>query len=707
MIQFKDKKDATINSIYKPSDEIQAVRRNVYERFHLMKAGRVDRYGNDLEAKWRKWEKQYEAWRPDRSADDWQSTIVPPFTTTIVEKALAEMIDQTVQPTIVARGIEDIPKAKLMNYIKDYTWEIGDGDLEAYAAIKQALILGKTVWQEDYWQDKRIVKFLKKFDMDKNEEEYVKKEMTDFDDVYGEAVSLYDFYIDPLAQSINRGRFKAQDCIRRYVMDYNAFVESYKGSIFDQFGAVQYVRPGASSDYYQYYKPASGMLADQVEVLFYWGRNPDKLVIVANDVVIRDGPNPYMHKQLPFAEGSDVKRIVGSGFYAIGEPELLESIQDELTTLRRMRIDRQHLDIFKTFFVSNKETIDEDEAIIAPSRFVYVDDPNSIRPLEYRDINPSAYHEEELLKQDGRDVTGILSPQPTSTATDAAIQKESTMRALRMKIWLLSRELFTGIIRLRASNIVQFYKTPKVENIVGEGKIDRFRSISTPNVQLETARDGSLVEKKERGEHFFEIKPEFIIPYYGSYDLRMSAEPTLPVSKPLLQQKVNELSNNPIIMAAIEQGHIDPGKMADKILEVNDFDPDELKAEVPQQGGQQGMVDEQQLLELANRENEIMLEGKKLGPTPYASRGHTNIHLAFINSEPVKNLPRAKFDDFINNISAHVLGESTAQELREQGGSRAGMPQPPTSVGQGVEGSEAKATNPALMIGAEGVPNMQ
>lgn len=107
-----------------------------------------------------------------------------------------------------------------------------------------------------------------------------------------------------------------------------------------------------------------------------------------------------------------------------------------------MRIDRQHLDIFKTFFVSNKETIDEDEAIIAPSRFVYVDDPNSIRPLEYRDINPSAYHEEELLKQDGRDVTGILSPQPTSTATDAAIQKESTMRALRMKIWLLSRELF-------------------------------------------------------------------------------------------------------------------------------------------------------------------------------------------------------------------------------------------------------------------------
>ena len=489
-------------------------------------------------------------------------------------------------------------------------------------------------------------------------------------------------------------------------MDFNAFVELFKGSIFDQYDAVKYVKPGANSEYYQYYKPASGMLADQVEVLYYWGRNPDKLVIVANDVVIRNGPNPYMHKQLPFAEGSDVKRVVGSGFYDMGEPELLESIQDELTTLRRMRIDRQHLDIFKTFFVSNKENFDEDEAIVAPSRFVYVDDPNSIRPLEYRDINPSAYREEELLKQDGREVTGVLSPQPTTTATDAAIQKESTMRALRMKIWLLSRELFTGVIRLRASNIVQFYKTPQVEGIVGENKMPKFRSISTPNMLLEMGRDGNLIEKKDRGDHFFEIKPDYIIPTYGSYDLRMSAEPTLPVSKPLLQQKVNELANNPVIMAAIEQGHIDAGKFADKILEVNDFDPDELKVEQQEQG-QQGMVDEQQLLELANRENELMMNGEKLPPTPYASRGHTNIHLAFINSEPVKNLPRAKFDDFINNISAHVLGESTAQELREQGGSRAGMPQPPTSVGQGVEGSEAKATNPALMIGAEGVPNMQ
>jgi hypothetical protein len=671
-----------------------------------MKLGRVDRYGRDLETQWRKWLKQYDAWRELKNPDDWQSNIVPPFTTTMVEKALAEIIDQTIQPTVTPRGIEDIPRAKVVNYIKDYTWEIGDGDLELYGTIKQALVLGKTIWQEDYWMDKRVVKELKNFDMVKGEEEYVKKDMYDFDDVFGENVSLFDFYIDPKARTINRGRYKADDCIRRYTMSYDAFMETFKGSIFDQFGHCQYVKAGATSEYYQYYEPNESLTAqDNVELLWYWGRTADKLIIVANDVVIRDGPNPYAHKQLPFAEGSDVPDLYS--FYGKGEPTLLESIQDELTTLRRMRIDRQHLDIWKMFIVSNRENLDEDEAIVAPSRFLYVDDPtNSIKALEYGDVNPSAYREEALLKEDGREVTGLMSPQPSSTATDAAIQKEATMRALRLKIWLLSRELLTNIIRLRVSNIVQFYSTPKVENIVGEGRMPQFRQIRTQDTVLEFGRDGQMIEKKVKGDHFFEIRPEMIIPYHKGYDLKLSAEPTLPISKPLLQQKVNELSNNPIVISAIEQGYYHAGKIADKIFEVNDFDSEIFK-QAPQ-GEEQSPVNEEMLLELANRENEMILAGQRVPPTPYASRSHTNIHLAFMDSEKFKSAPQAKFQEVLGNMVYHAMGEGQAQEARSKGGTQlpvAGQPQ--MGVGPGVEASETKAAMPGRMIGAEGVPPMQ
>jgi len=689
MLEFRKNDKADLNKIYKPSDKIQFDREKAYRRYAEMKMAR-----SPFESQWDKWEKAYEAWRPSRSSDDWQSNITPPFTTTIVERALAEMVDQTVQPKIVARGPEDKPRAQVLTYIKDYTWEIGDGDLQLYSALKQNLILGKTIWQEDFWQDRRQVRVLKKFDLEKGEEEYETKDVDDFNDVYGENVSLWDFYIDPMARTINTGRYKANDAVRRYIMNLDTFRETFQGPIWNPLNAVQYVKCGGDLNNYQFYTPPEGMDKDnQVEVLFYWARRPDKLIIVANDVVVRDGPNPFSHKQLPFAEGSDVPRL--DKFYAKGEPALLESIQDELTTLRRMKIDRQHMDLWKMFLVSNRETLDEEEAIIAPSRFLQVDDPrNSIVPLEYRDINPSVYREEELLRQDGREVTGIQSPQPSSTATESAIFKESTMKSLQMKIWLLSRQLLTGIVRLRVPNIIQFYSTPTVEKIVGEQKMAKYRTIRTTDIALEFTREGKVVEKKEKGEHFFEVSPEMITPAYGGYDYKLSAEPTFPVSKPLLQQKTNEFMQHPVIQGAIQSGYYDLGKLADAMMEINDFEPEEFKMaeEKPP------LVDEEELLELANRENEIMLKGDKLEPTAFANRAHTEVHLAFMGSEPFKQ--GSQKSGVIENFVYHILGENKAQELR--GAEAEGAPQAggqPQTPAQGVEAGEAQAAMPGIMVG--------
>ena len=698
-IDFRDDSKAKINLVYKPSDKIKEIRKQVYKRYAEMKNGR-----GDLEAQWDRWEKQYEAWRPVRNADDWQSNITPPFTTAIVEKALAEIVDQTIQPKIVARGPEDKPRAQVLTYIKDYTWEIGDGDLELYASLKQALILGKTIWQEDFWQDKREVKVLKKFDLEKGIEEYVEKEVDDFNDIYGETVNLRNFYLDPMARTVNRGRYKANDCIRRYIMNIDTLRETFQGPIWNPLDAVKYVKAGGDLNYYQFYKPPEGIDKDnEVEVLIYWGRRPDKMIVMVNDVVIRDGPNPYNHKQLPFAEGSDVPRL--HKFWARGEPELLQSIQDELTTLRRMRIDRQHMDIWKMFLVSNRETLDEEEAIVAPSRFLYVDDPkNSIVPLEYRDINASAYREEELLKQDGREVTGVESPQPAGTATEAAIFKESTMKALRTKIWLLSRELLTGIIRLRVPNIVQFYSTPRVEKIVGEEKMAKYRTIRTTDMALEFTREGGLVEKQMKGEFFFEVSPELITPQYGGFDYKLSAEPTFPISKPLQQQKVNELMQHPIIAGAVEAGHYDLGKLADAMMEINDFDSENFKAVEEEQP----LIDQTQLLELANRENEMIARGTRVEPLAFANRAHTDVHLAFMDSE---NFIKAIADNpaILSNMVYHIMGEGKAQELRTGGGAGRGgqgqaAPAPPGGVAQGIEAGAAKAAMPGRMLGPETPP---
>src|SRR4030066_2179420 len=142
MINFRDNTKAKINSLYKPPDNIQFDRKMVYKRYAEMRNGR-----GEIEGNWDKWEKQYDAWRPNRIPDDWQSNIVPPFTTTIVEKSLAEIVDQTIQPKAPPGGPEDVVRAKIINYVKDYPGEVGDGALQLYSSLKQTLVLGKTIWQ--------------------------------------------------------------------------------------------------------------------------------------------------------------------------------------------------------------------------------------------------------------------------------------------------------------------------------------------------------------------------------------------------------------------------------------------------------------------------------------------------------------------------------------------------------------------------------
>lgn len=717
MIEFRKNDAAKINNEYKPDDKIQFDRQQVYKRYTDMKNGRSVN-GKSLEALWEKWEKQYEAWRPEKSEDDWQSDIVPPFTTTIIERALAEIVGQTIRPKVGGRGLEDKPKAKLLNHIVDYTWEIGDGDLQLQDSLQGMLVLGKAVWQEDYWIDKRKVKVLKKFDPEKKIEEYEEKTIFDYNDVYGENINLRDFFIDPAAKTINRGRYKANDCIRRYIMGYDSFVENFKDSIWDQFGATKYVKPTSvisdSSNYYQFYVPVKGMSDNEVEVLFYWSRYPDKLIILANDIVIRDGPNPYNHKQLPFAEASDIKRL--NGFWARGEPELLESIQDELTTLRRMRIDRQHLDIFSQFLVSNRETLDDENSIMHPASYIPVDDPSSVQQVKHGDINPSAYQEESLLKEDGRNVTGVMNPMPAGTATEAAINKESTMKTLQRKVWNVSRELLIDVLRLRVPNIVQYYSAPNIERILGD-ESSEYRRIVTRNVALEMTRTGEMVEKKSKGENFFDVKSEMIIPKYGKYDIILSSEPTFPLSKPLLQQKVGEFMQHPVFAEAVKTGYYDVGKSADKLSEINDFDPDDFKAEVQEQLGQPGggqMIDPQQLMELANRENEMFIKGKVIPGTAYATSEHTGVHLAFISSP--KFIQALKDNSQIGqNIAKHIMEEDAAIKMRGQGtpdyelsGGQPGLspmsPGEKGDVGAGIMAGETKPSMPGRMVGSEGLP---
>lgn len=719
-----------INKLYEPTDKEQNVREWVYKRYEEMKSSQERQ---DAEKVWIAGEKAWEAKRDERNDDEWQSNYYIPLTTSVIESILAEMIDQNPRPLILPRSSEDATKAMVMRHIFDYTWDVANGDEELRKVIKSSLIYGTGFAQEYYLKDRRMVKDIiqmGKKSKDKRQREIIsdEREVYEFDDCMMEYVSPWDIYKDEKAREINRGTYKARDIIRRYVMNYRDAKDFFSGPVWNHLGNFRYVKPGGDTNYYQFYKPPQGINhKEEVEILWYWARRPeDYLVIVANDVVLRMGPNIFKHKQLPFAKSIDVNRL--DRFYGKGEPELLDSIQDELNTLRRMIIDRNHLDIDKSFLVSQNTMLNDEDLIARPHAMIPVDDPKSVQALEYGDLPLSVDRTLKSIQEDSIRVTGIddrfqsLQRSP-STATEAAILKESTIKRIKMKISNLEAGFLVDIGRMRVSNIIQFYSQPKLEKIVGEEGTQEYkrevaRLMSTGQIQVydnklyKTAfkqirlegkeiipnEAGILKERATNGFSFFEARPETFIPMaVGGFDIKFDAGANLPLSKPLMQSKMTEMYDRLMPLATAGVTNYDPEKLADQLVKVNDLNPQDLKKEEAVTNENIETQRLEMIINLAGQENQMVSEGKPIPPlgTPYAPPAHTQMHIEFMKSATGKSLPQPQFDV----LAKHTMGEIQAINAREGG-------QESTPRAGANTSNMGSSPFPASTTGMGKVPNM-
>lgn len=725
----EQQKQPEIRTVYNPKGEEYDTLRHVYNRYHDMKdyrGGNTSGLGSagstmgpyNFEGNWDKWEKQWNSWRPPKDTNDWKSNIYVPITTSVIEAELSEILEQDLRPFVVERGPKDTGKAKIINAILNATWDKGKCNLALLEIIKDALIFGTGIGQEYFWRQPRTIR-----DVDKKGN-ITTKDVFEYDDCYLEPVRIYDFFIDEKARSFT-GPYQARDCIRRYIMDYDDFRTFFNGDDWDPKDRAKLVKPGGDTNYYEFFSPPTSMQHDrEVEVLWYWNKPMDMLAIVANDVLVLAKPNPYKHKQLPFIRVVDVK--IPYQFYGKGEAELLESLQEEQNTLRRMIIDRNHLDIDKPAFVSDTLTLEDEDLIARPHGMIPVGDVNAIKFPEYSDIPSSVFKTIDMITDDKVRVTGMderqQSVSTSGTATEAAILKEQTIKRINMKMWYLRNESLIDIGSLRVANIMQFYSQPKLTEIVGaddlakyqaQGLVQKqggknykanYRTVRLENQQfnLDTATNTPTIDKA-KGNSFFEARPEWFLPEHGGYDIQYAATQSVPISKPLQQQKFDELYDR-----LGKNQTVDPWKLAEMELKSRDLDPDEFKAGQQQgQGGPQGQqqpgggptgqnapgqpggkqqIDIQKAVDLAGQENQEMLQGNKIHPTPYAPMQHTQIHIEFIKSKKFKEQSDPG-NKILKNFTYHIMGEIVALKARG---------------GQGAQ--EAQALQQEVGGGGQGVP---
>jgi hypothetical protein len=715
-------KDAAINQTYKPSDAEQNMRSWVYKRFYEM---RFNDQRQTIEKEWMNAEKQWDAFRKPRNDDDWQSNYVIPLTTSVVESILAEYVEQRLRPLILARGEEDLVRAEIMSYMFDYTCDVGDFDLEFFNVLKSCLIRGTAFAQEYYLKDRRMVKDimdLNKISKKNYEFKTQEREVYEFDDEKMEYVSNWDMFWDEKALDFNRGPKKCRDAIRRYIMNIRDFRTFFTGPVWNPLNNARFVKPGGDTSYYQFYKPPEGLdHREDVEVLWYWSRSPeDCLVIVANDVVVRMGPNIFKHKQIPFAKAVDIVRL--DQFTGKGEPKLLESIQEELDTLRRMTIDRHHLDLDKTFLVSRTSQLDDTDLIARPHGMIPVDDPNNVKALEYGDIPQSVQLTQRSINEDSIRVTGVddraqaLQKAP-ATATEAAILKEATLKRIKMKIMLISKGFLTDISRQRVANIMQFYSQPTLERIIGESKSEEYkrklsqamqsgslevrngtpyektyRKIPLQNKKMAFDERGQMMLQESNGYSFFEAKPEFFMPVCkGGYDLKFEPSSTLPISKPLQQSKMTEMFDRLLPLTQDPNTHYSAEKIADQLVKINDYNPNDFKVQQTPNGEQVSTGRMQMSISIADQENKEILKGQPIleNGTPFAPPVHTEVHIALLKSDLGKKLS----DDQYRKLVKHAMGEILAQNVRQNGPdaalqNMAGQPGQPDQVPNGGQPPE-------------------
>ena len=683
--------------LYKPTELEKTKRDYVYDRYHAM---RDNPKRQQAETVWRKGREQWEALRHARSEDEWQSNHYVPVTTAVVETAMSEIIDQSPKPMILPRGSEDIPKATIMEHIFEYTWDISGSDLEEEDVLHDTLVCGTGIAQEFYWKDVRKIKTgLKKG----SKQEYDTEDKADYEDCYMEGVRLEDFFVDELARGFS-GPYRARDAIRRYIMDIEAFKQFFCGEVWDPLGNAKFVRPGGDTNYYEKYGPPQGIdHSKQVEVLWYWSIAPeDLLCIVANDVVVVMGPNPYKHKQLPFARAVDIKRT--HEFYGKGEAELLESIQDELNTLRRMVIDRNHLDIDKMFYGPSRINLSDEDLIARPHGFIPSDE--EIHPVEYNDVPRSVEISLSHLEDDSTVVTGI-NPRSqalptTGTATEAAILKESTLKRIRLKVRRFEREFLTRIATLRVSNIIQYYSQPRLEEIIGKqgtqeyekqinelrakGLLEetpdgtvyekKYREIPLMGKEFTTGADGSpMIQDSQSSITFFQLNPDYFLPSKSGYNIKITAGSTLPISKSLMQTKYQEAYDRLSVVALKVPNTYSIKKLGDMLLRINDINPTDVSVDQPIQ--QEADQRAQMMVELASMENKLMMQNKAIAPsgTPNVGMIHTQVHVEFTSSPEFQAL--TSNDPRVQLMIDHITGEVAAQGQRQgsvPGGSPAGAP---------------------------------
>jgi len=375
------------------------------------------------EKRWKRFYKLYRNHR-DSSTQPFKSNVFVPYIFSIVESVVPKMLGTifNTRPIISVspRQGSSVDLARLLESLLEY--QLDEEQLEFFTKIleffKECVIYGTS-----------FAKIVPKFNDD---------DLASFNYIDIQPIDLFHIFPDFRATSIRNMKY----VIQLSYMDYEELEQMQRAGFYKNVSDLldKLETMGTVDEYKRNRLTNIGILDEYgwdtkrkvVEVLEYWDR--DKIYTIGGrNTILKEEDNP-LGGLLPFIMARYVP--VQHELYGIGIPEIAETLQEELNTVRNQRMDNVNLIINRMFIANKYADIDFDQLVSYPGNVILTNDVNAIQPLDTRDITKSAYMEEEIIKRDIDNATGEWEYSRGATPP--------------------RRETATGIVRLQQASTIRF-----------------------------------------------------------------------------------------------------------------------------------------------------------------------------------------------------------------------------------------------------------
>lgn len=475
------------------------------------------------------WKRSYNNWRGvlDKSIYPWRSKLFIPWSFTVVETIIPKVFARDPKWRAISRDPAPIPnqaptqengyllstpdQATVTQNLLTYQWSRLGMRLKMYDFIKDSLMYSKgyvkigwdfktrtTTWEEPVVDPKT------------DEVTFVRKQKTDVycDDPIVDVVDPFDVYVDPDATSLDNAAY----LIHRKMVPLKRLKENKNYKNVEQIKMVDSQAPvsgGVDNTLSQQTRflnsaPAPDNAKMDVEIWEYW--EADRLIVVANGtVVLRDTPNPYAHKMIPFVELDDYRDP--HKYYGQSELSVIDPLQREVNSIRNQRRDYDNLALNPVVRMVPGTLRNPNSAVMAPGNVWMVSDLNSMDTFQLPQLQGTATDIEQQTAQDIKMAVaideigiGLLPENPQRrSATEVVTAQSMAGKRIAIKIALLE-EAVKRMGKMIFALDQQFLSDERVIQIVGERGAQEWVRLSPEDIQGDFFIDieaGSMLPKDE------------------------------------------------------------------------------------------------------------------------------------------------------------------------------------------------------------------